>query len=272
MGCLRVVKGAFTIKGKRPDGDSFASRPANPALFRRRVRETGVSEPRIEGIKAFGTSFRPSGNDGCGRSETRGLAAGDPLIELMCSGGTEFSTRGAALSSDEFRVPVIVRPKSADCHGHPVSDDFGDTTSRAKAELVWVHDLASADRLTTSSFVRTCAKRMLYDTIDTPAHGISRQLTRGERDTGRGFGFDDATASGVASQVNASPEDLARTCPDLVRQRIEKRVSHSDLSDFAESSRFAKGAYQMPARHFGSPEVIVARDTGMLGMTVQPEK
>jgi endonuclease YncB( thermonuclease family) len=121
-GAFRVIKGAFKIIGKEPDGDSLRFIPDDAQFVRElknssRVRfsSDGSVQLRFEAIDApelhFGKDAQPLG------AESR-----DALLKLMGFSGIQYANGGLQVSSSSpARVRGAILSTAAEANGRPVS-------------------------------------------------------------------------------------------------------------------------------------------------------
>ena len=116
-----VIRGAFVVIGKSPDGDSVRFVPDQPALlkqlknsYRIRVSSDGSVQLRFEAIDApelhFGSSEQPLG-----------VKARDVLLKLMGFTRVTFTLNQTATSSTPERVRGAILSQAAEGNGRPIS-------------------------------------------------------------------------------------------------------------------------------------------------------
>lgn len=183
-GAFRVIKGAFVIIGKEPDGDSLRFIPDN-AQFVRELKNSsrvkfssdGSVQLRFEAIDApelhFGKDAQPLG------AESR-----DALLQLMGFSGIQYTNAGLQVSaSNPARVRGAILSTAAEANGRPVSYVL------LERDTAGLKDGSSIDA-TETILRRTMNDRMLengmaYLTVYTTTPEAHRTFLRGVAATAR---------------------------------------------------------------------------------------
>lgn len=212
-GAFRVIKGAFVIIGKQPDGDSVRFIPDRPSLLgtlrggnRIRTSSDGSVQLRFEAIDApevhFGSASQPLGK------ESR-----DTLLRLMGFSNVRYTSGGLQVSaSTPERVRGAILSAAAESNGRPVSYVLleRDTTALRDGSSIAVDSALLVRTMNYAMLENGMTYLTVYDT--TPAAHraimqsvaqIARQARRGvwARDKTNDFTLENASSVGPNGQL-----------------------------------------------------------------------
>jgi endonuclease YncB( thermonuclease family) len=223
----RLIRGAFVIVGKEPDGDSVRFIADNPALYQQlrnahriRLSGDGSVQLRFEGVDApevhYGEAAQP-----------RGPQAREALLEWIGFTGIEFApvpNENRVTAATPASVRGAILSKAAEANGRPVSFVALEGAVSGRADGAWV-------RLTPQLLERTLNFRLLQEGMayltlysSTPQADRLRAAARVAKDADLGLWADDVTKQfKLTDQASIGPggalilPKLFRRCTDHLK-------------------------------------------------------